>query len=786
MNTRFVGKPLCRVIIAVVMAFFSLNAMSQYFSDNIGGINCRFEVISPTTVKLVKGYITPTYPHTYSIPTTATRVRPGSQLDTFQVVSIGDSAFYNEGGTTLTGLIIPSSITSIGNHAFEKCSGLSTVDMQGVTSIGAYAFSQTALTSVTIPNSCSYLGAGAFKFCFSLTSVSIGSGLTTLEDDLFFGTDLSSVVIPNGITSIGNGTFAVTEITSVTIPHTVTSIGGRAFAGCTSLSSFTIPGSVTTIGEGAFYNTALTTAIIPNGVTTIGEEAFKLCRDLTMVTIPNSVTSIGKEAFSGHCNNLITLNFNAVNCEDLHDTTFSTTLTNLNIGNEVMRIPANFIKGCSNLTSVILPTALTYIGDSAFYNCSGLTSITIPNRVTSIGNSAFSYCRGLTTVTIPHSVTSIGEAAFSYCYGLRSAGLSNAIGSIKKKLFHRCLALISIDIPNSVTSIGDNAFSESGLISVVVPDAVTTIGKQVFAGCPDLRTVSIGTGLTSMGLYPFQYSNNLTTLNFNAINCQDLLSSMCANSLTTLNIGNDVQTIPAYFCKGCSNLNTITIGSSVASIRDSAFYGCNNISSVVSFAMVPPTVNSEALPYPNSAELTVPCGSYEAYTDPTSRWNLYFSPRIMEAPLSFDFSVSANNDAYGSVEVETLSCAVRTLTAKAKNGYVFSKWNDGNTDNPRTVTITSDSAFVAIFNAEGEGVSLQEVNTKEFALYPNPAKNFVNLEFEALQENCLLQVLDLSGRSVKTFDLKAGQESLQINVGDLSKGVYTIKLGNTARKLIVE
>lgn len=475
-----------------------------------------------------------------------------------------------------------------------------------------------------------------------------------------------------------------------------------------------------------------------------------------------------------------------MNCEDLHDTTFSTTLTNLNIGNEVMRIPANFIKGCSSLTSVILPTALTYIGDSAFYNCSGLTSITIPNRVTSIGNSAFSYCRGLTTVTIPHSVTSIGEAAFSYCYGLRSAGLSNAIGSIKKKLFHRCLALISIDIPNSVTSIGDNAFSESGLISVVVPDAVTTIGKQVFAGCPDLRTVSIGTGLTSMGLYPFQYSNNLTTLNFNAINCQDLLSSMCANSLTTLNIGNDVQTIPAYFCKGCSNLNTLTIGSSVASIRDSAFYGCNNISSVVSFAMVPPTVNSEALPYPNSAELTVPCGSYEAYTDPTSRWNLYFSPRIMEAPLSFDFSVSANNDAYGSVEVETLSCAVRTLTANAKNGYVFSKWNDGNTDNPRTVTITSDSAFVAIFNAEGEGVSLQEVNTKEFALYPNPAKNFVNLEFEALQENCLLQVLDLSGRSVKTFDLKAGQESLQINVGDLSKGVYTIKLGNTARKLIVE
>ena len=125
------------------------------------------------------------------------------------------------------------------------------------------------------------------------------------------------------------------------------------------------------------------------------------------------------------------------------------------------------------------------------------------------------------------------------------------------------------------------------------------------------------------------------------------------------------------------------------------------------------------------------------------------------------------------------------MTATANEGYEFTGWNDGNTENPRTVTITSDTAFVAIFTASGSS-SLQEVNAREFALYPNPAKSFVNLEFEALKENTLLQILDINGRRVRTFDLKAGVETLRIDVSDLPKGVYTVMLGNTTKKLIVE
>ena len=173
----------------------------------------------------------------------------------------------------------------------------------------------------------------------------------------------------------------------------------------------------------------------------------------------------------------------------------------------------------------------------------------------------------------------------------------------------------------------------------------------------------------------------------------------------------------------------------------------------------------------------------EAYT--ASDWNTYFATRIIiEEPL-FELSVSANEEAYGSVEVETQSCNVKTLTAIANEGYSFLTWSDGNMENPRTVSLTSDTAFMAIFTASGSS-SLQEVNAREFALYPNPAKSFVNLEFEALKENTLLQILDINGRRVRTLELKAGVETLRIEIGELPEGVYTIMLGNAAKKLIVE
>ena len=161
-----------------------------------------------------------------------------------------------------------------------------------------------------------------------------------------------------------------------------------------------------------------------------------------------------------------------------------------------------------------------------------------------------------------------------------------------------------------------------------------------------------------------------------------------------------------------------------------------------------------------------------------------FMAIFTEAVSTPTITVTVNDATMGSASY-TLDGNTAVLTATANEGYEFTGWNDGNTENPRTVTITSDTAFMAIFTASGSS-SLQEVNAREFALYPNPAKSFVTLEFEALKENTLLQILDINGRRVRTLDLKAGIETLQIDVSDLPKGIYTVMIGNTTKKLIVK
>ena len=193
-------------------------------------------------------------------------------------------------------------MTSIGDYAFSKCSGLTSVTIpNSVTSIGGGAFIDcSGLTSVTIPNSVTSIGGGAFQGCSCLTSVTIPNSVTRIEETAFSGCrGLTSVTIPNSVTSIERYAFeSCSGLTSVTIPNSVTSIGNNAFSDCSGLTSITIPNSVTSI-EGYTFSSCsgLTSITIPNSVTSIGNNAFYKCSRLTSVTIPNSVTSIGSAAF---------------------------------------------------------------------------------------------------------------------------------------------------------------------------------------------------------------------------------------------------------------------------------------------------------------------------------------------------------------------------------------------------------------------------------------------------------------------------------------------------------
>ena len=397
--------------------------------------------------------------------------------------------------------------------------------------------------------------------------------------------------------------------------------------------------------------------------------------------------------------------------------------------------PSRFYSGNITIPSTIsydnVVYSVTNIGNDAFYFCTGLTSITIPNSVTSIGNYAFSGCTGLTSITIPNSVTSIGSSVFSRCTSLTSI-------QVKAKTPPQCndktFSNVPEDIPVYVAcdkeayqnSTGWSSFTniiEYREYSVIVQPSANGSAEMLSYTCDNELTIQA----TANEHYHFtQWSDGNT----------DNLRTFVVFRDTTLTaeFAIDQHTISASSENGSiegAGLYDYGTTATLTAVADEHYHFTQwsdgntdnprtisvegNATYTTVFAIDQHTISASAengriegagaYDYGTTAILRAIADEHYHFT----QWSDGYTdnPRIVSvhadstytaefAPNPYNISTSATNGRVeGAGEYDYGTTA--TLIAIADEHYHFAQWSDGNTDNPRTITIEGSATYTAKF-----------------------------------------------------------------------------------------
>ena len=574
-------------------------------------------VIIGNTVEIIPEY--------FFSPDTVTSNVPLVAVVTFEETSacrtIGSYAFKNI--TSLSRLVLPISIKSTGKGAFDGCN--------------AEILSEASKKP------------GGFK---DYEDIEFGYNNNSYEDysyvvhsDKAYLTDYlgndENVTVPsmiNGITVNGVGTAFEfnTSVITVSIPETVAEIG--SYYGCTSLKEISIGYAISEITENTFYNcSSLEFIQIGESVAKIGTDAFYGCENLQTVYInsPSIAESINIESDAGYVLAYALSVYYGENCVNVgewvvpNDETISTgykLLPETENGYKVYtKLYWNAGKSEKDTISVYLVATEE---DAKKYILSVSGSGNMKDYLSVIDWAQ--YAENIVEINIGKDVISLGKNAFTDLVNLQTImfGATNAIDyNENKNLFmgsgtNGIVLKIEKDVLNipgylmynntklteiiyekdcKLQSVGANAFYGCSALSVIdIPNTVTDIKVSAFENCINVKEITIGNGLKTIGNKAFYGTRVLNTVNFNAESMLDLAgdgnvftsqySIQQGESGIVLNVGKDVTRVPAYLFYNCANITSITFvpnkESKLEEIGANAFAGCVEITSI----LIPSTI----------------------------------------------------------------------------------------------------------------------------------------------------------------------------------------------------
>ena len=664
------------------------------------------------------------------------------------------SSMFN-GCSNLRSVTLPSTLTSISDATFYECHKLSDVTVpDGVSSIGEYAFWKCdSLKSISIPNGVEEIAQRVFWYCANLQSLNLGSGLRSIRNDAFAGcTGLDSVNVSD-ISVWCHIDFGNAYSNPLYYAH-------KLYVGGILVTDVTVPVGTTELKNYSFgWCTSLNSVVITEGVTKIGVNAFGGCSNLSSISIPSSVTEIAGSAFSG-CDSLPVIDgiryadTYLIGAIDKNSPSYS-------IRSETRWIGGSAFAGCKSLVGIVVPNSVIDIGYGAFNGCSSMSSITIGENVRKIDGSAFYGCLSLLSLDIPASVSQIGEMAFKECSSLQGISVDennsyfqsidgvlyskdtailycypaakqvsrytvcSGTRTIPRDCFSGCSYFKAIRMPSTVDYLGYSALRGCSGLEALICEAVTppNCEKDAFSESNKNAVLYVPTESIDAyrAKYPWTYFSNVRSID--SIPCQSyefpIDSIMCGNmNGYTIRWRNHILPVhqPRIDTLEFPQWNMIQYRCMAESyvLLDSLItgQGCDSVY-VLNLQTLPSyyEVHFDTI-YEGQTYRIYSNGGVQMVTETGVYWDTLVTMwgcdsiqewRIQVLPLpSYTISAAANSSKYGSVEGAGVYKRDTTVTLNAipNKGYQFNQWSDGNTDNPRQVTVTQDSTFTAIFGTK--------------------------------------------------------------------------------------